>query len=110
MPVLVPPATVEVHLRRRFQCSVCSKSWSSKRTAEAHVGECIKDPSTRSCATCRHDDREAGCALGVRPEDVSCLRHCADWECVPWLQPLASATADDLGTAPASGEQPAAGS
>lgn len=80
-------AFVEVHLRKRYQCSTCGKSWSSKGRAVVHVRECIKDPAVKACAACRHDlramcwDWEAsGCDIDARPHDKTVITHCPEWE------------------------------
>lgn len=84
MAALNGRAFVEVHLRKRYQCSACGKSWSSKSRAVAHVSECIKDPAVQACATCRHDLRamcwdETGCDIDVRPTDTVVVMHCPEW-------------------------------
>ena len=49
-------ATVEVHLRKRYQCSLCRKSWSAYPLARRHIfAGCLKDPATKGCPTCSHD-------------------------------------------------------
>lgn len=85
-------AEVQVHLRKRYQCTTCPRSYSSRKTAEAHAAECVKDPATRACGTCKHDFRGGGydeggpcCEIGARPDDVLCVRHCDSWEIAPWI-------------------------
>lgn len=83
---VLPVAEVRVHLRKRYQCSLCPRSYSSRKSAERHVAECIHDPATRGCATCEHDifntgydEGPPGCALGLRDELTQCVRHCESW-------------------------------
>lgn len=83
--VLAGRPFVEVHLRRRFQCSACGKSWSSKQRAVRHVKACSKDPAARACATCRHDLRamcsdEVGCDIDARPFGEQIVFGCPSWE------------------------------
>lgn len=76
-------ATVEVHLRRRYQCSLCHRAWSSMRQAMAHVQSCVKDPGARACPTCQHDVFEGGqteCLISHRPCGTVCVRNCEKWE------------------------------
>lgn len=78
-----PSAIVEVHLRRRYQCSLCHRAWSSMRQAMAHVQSCIKDPAARACPTCQHDLYDTDyreCLIGQRPVQVVCVQNCEDWE------------------------------
>lgn len=66
----------------RFACSVCHRSWASKRRAAQHVDHCPHDPASRACATCRHDgDRDdPGCHIGMRPGGLPCIYQCSSWE------------------------------
>ncbi len=96
-------ATVEVHLRKRYQCSACRRSSSSKQVMERHVADgCIKDPDTHACPTCVHNgvSEYSGyyCSLGlldppkvsrtVAPDGLddvgdyerkTFIKHCPEW-------------------------------
>lgn len=94
-------AEVEVHLRRRFQCSTCGRSSSKRKVILDHVAEgCIKDPDARACPTCVHNGQaEMGgfyCSLGLleppaavpgdplgAPVRESFLRNCSSWAPLP---------------------------
>lgn len=83
------PAILEVQAVR-YRCSVCRRSWSTRRQARLHIETgCAKAPASRACGTCAHDilDRaeDPSCALGVRPEHERCIRDCPSWVRAPWI-------------------------
>ena len=70
---------------------------TKKKSCANHERQCIFNPNSRSCPTCRHDELEpdsvlvgspdvwrdmmvAFCMIDERPENRACIKLCIFWE------------------------------